>query len=71
MTVSFPKSRLEGETEADAAVPVPVRATVCGLPEALSASVRDAERLPLAEGLKVTLIVQLAFAESELGQLLV
>jgi len=42
--------------------PVPVRPTSCGLPEALSAMFTDAVRVPLAEGVKVTLMVQLAFA---------
>ena len=53
------------------AVPVPVKATVCGLPVALSVMVTEAARLPLAEGVKVTLIVQLAPAPTELPQLLV
>jgi hypothetical protein len=41
------------------AVPVPVRLTVCGLPLALSVSVRLPERLPVAVGVNVTLIKQL------------
>ncbi len=40
--------------------PVPVRATVCGDPGALSVTCTDAERTPPASGEKVTLIVQLA-----------
>jgi hypothetical protein len=40
--------------------PVPARLTVCGLFAALSAIVRLAVRLPVAVGVKVTLIVQLA-----------
>ncbi len=42
------------------AVPVPVRLTLCGLPAALSVRVIAAARVPLAAGVKVTLIVQLA-----------
>jgi len=52
-------------------VPVPVSPTVCGLPEALSVNVSEAARLPLAEGVKVTLIVQLAPAATELPHVLV
>jgi hypothetical protein len=40
------------------AAPVPVRAAVCGLPGALSATLTEAERDPEAVGLNVTLIVQ-------------
>jgi len=50
---------------------VPERATACGLPLALSAMVIEAERLPLADGVKVTLMVQLPPAATELPQLLV
>jgi hypothetical protein len=39
--------------------PVPVRATVCGVPAALSAMLTLAVRVPVANGLKVTEIVQL------------
>jgi hypothetical protein len=53
------------------AVPVPVRPTVWGLPLALSEMLSEAVRLPLAEGLKVTLIVQLAPAATLEPQLLV
>jgi hypothetical protein len=41
-------------------VPIPVSATACGLPEALSVIVTLAARLPVAVGLKVTLIEQFA-----------
>jgi hypothetical protein len=44
------------------AVPVPLKLTVCGLPLALSVSVRLPERLPVAVGVNVTLITQLALA---------
>ena len=43
-----------------AAVPVPVKATLCGLPDALSVIRSEALREPVAVGLNVTLIVQLA-----------
>ncbi len=42
--------------------PVPVSATVCGLPTALSVMVTAPVLVPLAVGLKVTLRVQLALA---------
>ncbi len=69
----FPKARLAGERLAAGAVlaPVPERLTVWGLPLALSAMLSVAVPEPLAEGLKVTLIVQLAPAATELPQLLV
>jgi hypothetical protein len=50
--------------------PVPVRFTVCGLPVALSAMVTAAVRVPGEVGVKVTLIVQLPPAATELPQLL-
>jgi hypothetical protein len=43
-----------------AAVAVPDRATVCGLPTALSVTLRLAVALPAAAGAKTTLMVQLA-----------
>ena len=67
----MPKARLAGERLAAAAVPVPERLTVCGLPLALSAMLSVAERAPLAEGVKLTLMVQLAPAATELPQVLV
>ncbi len=42
--------------------PVPVRGTVWGLPLALSEMLTLAVRVPLAVGVKVTLIVQLTLA---------
>jgi len=41
-------------------VPVPLKPTVCGLPLALSVSVRLPDRVPLAVGVKVTSTTQLA-----------
>lgn len=48
-----------GEVRVKAAAPVPVSATVCGLPVALSVIDRLAVRVPLAVGLNVTLTTQL------------
>jgi hypothetical protein len=48
--------------EVAAALDVPVRLTVCGLPGALSLMVILPLRVPLAVGLKTTLIVHEAFA---------
>jgi hypothetical protein len=47
--------------------PVPVSGTVCGLPLALSVTVKVPERGPVAVGVNVTLIVQFAFAASVAG----
>jgi hypothetical protein len=52
-------------------VAVPERLIVWGLPLALSVMMSEAHRLPLAVGLKVTLIVQFAPAATELRQVLV
>ena len=53
------KLRLVGESDAPACeLPVPVRATVCGLPAELSATLKVAERLPVAAGVKTTEMVQ-------------
>ena len=43
-------------------VPVPLKLTVCGLPLALSVSVRLPDRAPLTVGVNVTLITQLPLA---------
>ena len=69
----LPKGRLVGErlTRAAVGVPLPERLTLCGLPLALSVMLSEAVRLPLAEGVNVTLIVQLAPAASELPHVLV
>ena len=52
-------------------VPVPVRRAVCGLLVALSVTVTETVRAPKAVGVKVTLMVQLPPAATELPQLLV
>ena len=67
----LPKARLVGVRPSTGAVPVPERLTVCGLPLALSVMLTEAVRLPLAEGVKVTLMVQWALAATELPQVLV
>jgi len=54
----LPKVRLPGARVTP--VPVPVRATVCGLPEALSVMESEAVREPIALGLNVMLKVQLS-----------
>jgi len=48
-----------------------VRATVCGLPVALSVTVMVPGWLPVAVGVKVTVMVQLAPAATEVPQVLV
>ncbi len=52
-------------------MPVPERLAVCGLFVALSVTANVALRVPVAAGVKVTLMVQLEFAASETPQLLV
>ena len=69
-TVSLPNERLAGERLAAGAVPVPERLTAWGLPLALSEMLIEAVRLPLAEGVKVTLIVQFAPTATELPHVL-
>src|SRR6266852_1451084 len=67
------KVRLAGErltAGAEEAVPVPVRLTVCGLPLASSLMVMLPVRVPVAVGVKVTLMLQLAPAATALPQVL-
>jgi len=52
-------------------VPVPVKALVCGEPAALSATDRVAVKLPVADGVKVMAIEQVAEAASASPQVLV
>src|SRR5437879_4558254 len=54
-----------------AIVPVPVSATVCGLPVALSSAETAPVREPAAVGVKVTEIVQVPAAATEAPQVLV
>jgi len=68
----LPKERLAGERPIPAgAAPVPERATLWGLPLALSLTLTDAVRVPLAVGVKVTLIVHVFPAATELPQVLI
>src|SRR5947208_940000 len=52
---------------AGGSVPVPLKTTLCGLPLALSVMFRLAVRLPVAVGVKLTLMVQLAPTAIVLG----
>lgn len=49
-------------------VPVPLRDTVCGLPDELSEMDSVAVRGPIRDGLKVTLMLHAAPESSELPQ---
>jgi len=51
--------------------PVPLKLIVCGLPAALSVMVTEAVRGPLWDGLKVTVMVQLAPSGRPVPQVLV
>jgi hypothetical protein len=55
----------------DTAVPVPESEAVCGLPDALSVTESVATREPVADGVKVTLIVQFAPAPNVVPQVVV
>ena len=70
LTGWIPKLRLPGETLAAVEVPVPESATVWGLPVALSEMLSSPVRVPLADGVKVRPIVQLAPAATAAPQLL-
>src|SRR5439155_13158254 len=59
-TFCLPKLRLVGDRLAVGPTPVPDTPAVCGLLLALSVTVNVALRDPVAVGVKVTLIVQLA-----------
>ena len=63
----MPKGTGEGANDTLAAVPVPVRATVCGLPEASSAMLTLALLAPVAVGPKLTPKLQLAAAFNALA----
>ena len=67
----LPNERLVGERLTVAEVPVPERLRDWGLPVALSVTVTEAAWLPLAVGSKVTLMVQLPPAGTELPHVLV
>jgi hypothetical protein len=68
----FPKLVLVGARVATGTPPpVPERLTVCGLPVALSVIVSAPTIVPVAVGVKVTLIVQLAPAANPVPQVFV
>ena len=67
-TICGPKTRLPGVSVTAEAVPVPLRLMGCGLPDALSVTFTAAVRLPVAAGVKVTLMVQVALAARLAGQ---
>ena len=70
-TSLFPNVTFAGKSPTAGAVPVPERATVCGLPKALSATDSDALLAPVVAGVNVTLIAQLLPAAKLAPQLLV
>ena len=49
------------------AIPLPVMVMVCGLPATLSVSVMVAKRLPVADGVKVSEMVVVAFGARVTG----
>ena len=53
-----------GEVRVVEAAPVPVKLTVCGLVLALSVKVSEALRVPVADGVNVTLTVQVLLGAS-------
>src|SRR5450755_403395 len=61
-----PKAMLVAES-VTGSMPVPLRPTVCGLVDASSVTVSVAVLLPIAEGVRVTVMVQLFFAPSVAG----
>jgi len=65
-TVTVPKLKLVGDSLA--VVPTPLSGTTCGLPGALSVTLKEALRVPVAAGLNVTLKVQLAPAAKDVPQ---
>ena len=67
-TVTVPRFKEDGVSLI--AVPVPTRATICGLPGALSLNVKLPWREPFAVGVKVTLTAQLAPANTVAPQVL-
>jgi hypothetical protein len=66
-----PSARIPNDRDAGnivtGAIPVPVKATDWGLLEALSVTVSEAVRLPKAEGIKVTVMLQLSPAPRVCG----
>jgi len=66
----LPKFKLVGARFTAGATPVPVNAAFWGLPLALSVTDRVPLRVPVAAGVKLTLILQLAPAPKLTPQLL-
>jgi hypothetical protein len=69
-TIGAAKTRLAGDTVALGRLPVPDSNTVCGLLVALSVKLRVAARVPAAEGVNTTSMVQLAEAARALPHML-
>ena len=67
----MPKLSDVRDKAAIAPVPVPEKATVCGLPPALSVIARLADLAPIALGLKTILMLQLLPRATDVPQLLV
>jgi hypothetical protein len=65
------KVRLVGENVTAGSTPTPVSETDWGLPGALSVMLTAAVRLPTAEGVNVTLILQLRLGGNDVPQLFV
>src|SRR5436305_5714454 len=63
----LPLSKPSLKSTFDVLLPVPLRATECGLPAALSLIVTLALRDPVTLGVNVTLMVQVALAANVLG----
>jgi hypothetical protein len=70
LTGWFPNVKLVGDRPATEVAPVPESDTDWGLLAALSTTVREPERLPVADGLNVMLMAQFAPAASKVPQLL-
>ena len=70
-TGMFPKATEVGENDAVDPSPVPESATVCGVPTALSAIEIVPGWLPVAVGLKLTEMVQLALTARVAPQVVV
>lgn len=70
VTGSLPKLSAVADRLAMAAVPVPFRLTVCGLPAALSLMATAALRVLMVEGVKDTVTLQVAAGAREAPQLL-
>jgi hypothetical protein len=70
-TACAPKASEVGVMLAVGPVPVPLRETVCGLVGSESTRDKVAVRVPVADGWKITLMVQLVPADSVAPQVVV